>query len=86
MIDLTKNKLYEIAMPRKMLTDELWSKLKAIFLEDREYKKSEHRQPMNRYLTTLFAKHRGIAFIGSTKIAICHIIRAKRNKFFKGNC
>ncbi|MCP4988628.1 MAG: IS5 family transposase [Colwellia sp.] len=30
-------------MPRLMLTDERWSKLKAILLEDRVYNKSEHR-------------------------------------------
>jgi transposase len=29
-----------------MLTDELWSKLKAILLEDRVYNKLEHRQTM----------------------------------------
>lgn len=40
--------------------------------------------PLNTYLTTLFGKPTGIAFIDSTKIAVCHIIRAKRNKVFKG--
>lgn len=30
-------------MPRLMLTDEMWSKLKAILLEDRVYNKREHR-------------------------------------------
>jgi transposase len=29
-----------------MLTDELWSKLKTILLEDRVYKKFEHRQTL----------------------------------------
>lgn len=40
--------------------------------------------PLNTYLTTLFGKPTGIAFIDSTKIAVCHIIRAKRNKVFNG--
>lgn len=40
--------------------------------------------PLNTYLTTLFGKPTGIAFIDSTKISVCHIIRAKRNKVFKG--
>uniref|UniRef100_UPI0003B59F71 IS982 family transposase n=1 Tax=Psychromonas hadalis TaxID=211669 RepID=UPI0003B59F71 len=40
--------------------------------------------PLNAYLTTLFGKPTGIAFIDSTKIAVCHIIRAKRNKVFNG--
>ena len=31
-------------MPRLMLTDEMWSKLKAILLEDRVYNKPEHRK------------------------------------------
>jgi len=31
-------------MPRLILTDELWSKLKAILLEDRVYNKLEHRK------------------------------------------
>jgi len=33
-------------MPRLMLTDELWSKLKAILLEDRVYNKLEHRKTL----------------------------------------
>jgi len=33
-------------MPRLMLTDEHWSKLKAILLEDRVYNKLEHRQTL----------------------------------------
>jgi hypothetical protein len=40
--------------------------------------------PLNTSLTTLFGKPTGIAFVDSTKIAVCHIIRAKRNKVFKG--
>uniref|UniRef100_UPI0003B371AA IS982 family transposase n=1 Tax=Psychromonas hadalis TaxID=211669 RepID=UPI0003B371AA len=40
--------------------------------------------PLNTYLTTLFGKPTGIAFIDSTKIAVCHIIRAKRNNVFNG--
>lgn len=40
--------------------------------------------PLNTYLTTLFGKPTGIAFIDSTKIAVCHIIRAKRNRVFDG--
>ena len=36
-----------------MLTDELWSKLKAILLEDRVYNKSEHRQTMEGILYRL---------------------------------
>ncbi|PKH01271.1 IS982 family transposase [Psychromonas sp. MB-3u-54] len=40
--------------------------------------------PLNTYLTTLFRKPTGIAFIDSTKIAVSHIIRAKRNKVFNG--
>jgi len=40
--------------------------------------------PLNTYLTTLFGKPTGIAFIDSTKIAVCHVIRAKRNKVFNG--
>lgn len=40
-------------MPRTMLTDELWSKLKAILLEDRVYNKSEHRQTMEGILYRL---------------------------------
>jgi len=53
MIYFTKNKLYEIATPRTMLTDELWSKIKAIFLEDRVYNKSVHRQTMQGILYRL---------------------------------
>ena len=33
-------------MPQLILTDELWSKLKAILLEDRVYNKPEHRNTM----------------------------------------
>ncbi len=33
-------------MPRLMLTDEMWSKLKAILLDDRVYNKQEHRFTM----------------------------------------
>ena len=33
-------------MPRLMLTDEHWSKLRAILLEDRVYDKPEHRNTM----------------------------------------
>ncbi|MGL4713858.1 MAG: IS5 family transposase, partial [Shewanella sp.] len=33
-------------MPRLMLTDEMWSKLKTILLEDRVYNKREHRNTM----------------------------------------
>ena len=33
-------------MPRIMLTDEHWSKLRAILLEDRVYDKPEHRNTM----------------------------------------
>lgn len=40
-------------MPRLMLTDEQWSKLKAILLEDRVYNKSEHRQTMEGILYRL---------------------------------
>ena len=40
-------------MPRLMLTDELWSKLKAILLEDRVYNKLEHRQTMEKILYRL---------------------------------
>ena len=40
-------------MPRLMLTDELWSKLKAILLEDRVYNKYEHRQTMEGILYRL---------------------------------
>jgi len=40
-------------MPGLMLTDELWSKLKAILLEDRVYNKLEHRQTMEEILYRL---------------------------------
>jgi len=40
-------------MPRTMLTDELWSKLKVILLEDRVYNKFEHRQTMEGILYRL---------------------------------
>ena len=40
-------------MPRTMLTDELWSKLKVILLEDRVYNKYEHRQTMEGILYRL---------------------------------
>ncbi|ABM03347.1 transposase, IS4 family [Psychromonas ingrahamii 37] len=40
--------------------------------------------PLNTYLTTLFGKPTGIAFVDSTKFAVCHSIRAKRNKVFNG--
>lgn len=40
-------------MPRLMLTDELWSKLKAILLENRVYNKLEHRQTMEGILYRL---------------------------------
>lgn len=34
-------------MPRRMLTDEIWPKLKAILLQDRVYDKLEHRQTVD---------------------------------------
>ena len=40
-------------MPRLMLTDEQWSKLKAILLEDRVYNKSEHKQTIESVLYRL---------------------------------
>ena len=40
-------------MPRLMLTNEQWSKLKAILLEDRVYKKLEHRQTLEGILYRL---------------------------------
>lgn len=40
--------------------------------------------PLSSYLTTLLGKSTGIAFVDSTKIAVYHIIRAKRNRVFKG--
>jgi len=36
----------EVAMPRLMLNDEHWSKLKSILLEDRAYDKPEHRKTL----------------------------------------
>ena len=40
-------------MPRLMLTDEMWMKLKAILLEDRVYNKPEDRQIMEGILYQL---------------------------------
>lgn len=40
--------------------------------------------PLSSYLTTLFGEPTGIAFIDSTKISVCHIMRAKRNQVFDG--
>ncbi len=40
-------------MPRVMLTNELWSKLKVILLEDKVYNKLEHRQTMEGILYRL---------------------------------
>ena len=40
--------------------------------------------PLSSYLTTQFGKPTGIAFVDSTKISVCHIIRAKRNRVFDG--
>lgn len=40
--------------------------------------------PLSSYLTTLLGKPTGIAFVDSTKISVCHIIRAKRNRVFDG--
>ena len=40
--------------------------------------------PLSSYLTTQFGKPTGIAFVDSTKISVCHIIRAKRNCVFDG--
>lgn len=40
--------------------------------------------PLCSYLTTRLGKPTGIAFIDSTKIEVCHIMRAKRNKVFDG--
>ena len=39
--------------------------------------------PMCSYLSAKLAKPTGIQFVDSTKIEVCHIIRAKRNKVFK---
>ena len=36
------------------------------------------------YLTSKLGKPTGIQFVDSTKIEVCHIIRAKRNKVFEG--
>lgn len=41
--------------------------------------------PLSGYLTTLFGQPTGIAFVDSTKISVCHIIRAKRNRVFDGS-
>ena len=43
----------EIAMPRLMLNDEDWSKLKSILLEDRVYDKPEHRKTLEGILYRL---------------------------------
>lgn len=40
-------------MPRLMLNDEQWSKMKTIQLEDRVYNKPEHRQTMEGILYRL---------------------------------
>jgi hypothetical protein len=40
--------------------------------------------PMCSYLTSKLGKPTGIQFVDSTKIEVCHIIRAKRNKVFEG--
>ena len=40
--------------------------------------------PMSSYLTSKLGKPTGIQFVDSTKIEVCHIIRAKRNKVFEG--
>jgi len=39
--------------------------------------------PTCSYLTSKLGKPTGIQFVDSTKIEVCHIIRAKRNKVFK---
>lgn len=39
--------------------------------------------PMCAYLSARLGKPTGIQFVDSTKIEVCHIIRAKRNKVFK---
>jgi len=39
--------------------------------------------PLTAFLTSLFSKPTGISFIDSTKLSVCHVIRAKRNKVFK---
>ncbi len=40
--------------------------------------------PMCSYLISRLGKPTGIQFVDSTKIEVCHIIRAKRNKVFDG--
>ena len=40
--------------------------------------------PMCSYLTSKLGKPTGIQFVDSTKIEVCHIIRAKRNQVFAG--
>ena len=40
--------------------------------------------PMCSYLTSKLGEPTGIQFVDSTKIEVCHIIRAKRNKVFEG--
>ena len=40
--------------------------------------------PMSSYLASKLGKPTGIQFVDSTKIEVCHIIRAKRNKVFAG--
>lgn len=41
--------------------------------------------PMCSYLRSKLGKPTGIQFVDSTKIEVCHIIRAKRNKVFEGS-
>jgi hypothetical protein len=40
--------------------------------------------PMSAYLQSRFATPTGIAYIDSTKIAVCHAKRISRNKVFDG--
>lgn len=40
--------------------------------------------PLSSYLTTRLGKPTGIAFVDATKISVCHIIRAKRNRVLDG--
>lgn len=40
--------------------------------------------PMCSYLTAKLGKPTGLQFVDSTKIEVCHIIRAKRNRVFDG--
>ena len=40
--------------------------------------------PMCSYLTSKLGKPTGIQFVDSTKIEVCHIMRAKQNKAFEG--